>query len=139
MTNSSIKVIFLISQSPQEKIKKLLQTVLQHYVEKKCLYIFIENQAVTAYVDNLLWQYPKEGFIPHSCNFDPLHWIVINSSMAVPENTFSFFNLTSSALSYVPNTCKIFEFDESCAKDKKEIFEKKYKFYQECGYHLISL
>lgn len=139
MTNSSIKVIFLTSQSPQEKIKKLIQTVLQHYVEKKYLYIFTENQAVTSYVDNLLWQYPKEGFIPHSSNLDPLHWIVINSSKSFPENTFSFFNLTSSPLSCVSNTCKIFEFDESYAKDKKEIFEKKYKFYHESGYHLISL
>jgi DNA polymerase IIIc chi subunit len=139
MTNSSIKVIFLTSLSPQEKINKLIQTVQQHYIEKKCFYIFTENQAVTTYVDNLLWQYPKEGFIPHSCNFDPLHWIIINSSMAFPENTFSFFNLTSSALSCVPSTCKIFEFNESFGKEKKEIFEKKYKFYQECGYHLISL
>jgi DNA polymerase IIIc chi subunit len=139
MTNSSIKVIFLTSQSPQEKIKKLIQTVLQHYIEKKYLYIFTENKTVTAYVDNLLWHHPKEGFIPHSCHLDPLHWIVINSSKEFPENTFSFFNLTSSALSCVPSTCKIFEFDESSAKNKKEIFEKKYKFYQECGYHLISL
>lgn len=139
MTNSSIKVVFLNSSSPQEKINKLIQTVHSHFVEKKILYILTESPSVTSYVENLLWQYPKDGFIPNGTQSTPTNWIIINSAQTFPENTFAFFNLTSKPFTPPSSTCKIFEFEESYAKVKKEIFEKKYKFYLESGYHLISL
>lgn len=139
MTNSSIKIVFLTSSSPQEKIKKLIHTAHQHLMEKKFLYILTDNASVTAFVDNLLWKEPKAGFIPHSTHLDALDYILINSAKTFPKETYAFFNLTTSPLSPPSSSCKIFEFDESYALDKKEIFEKKYKFYQECGYHLISL
>ena len=139
MTNSSIKIVFLTSSSPQEKIRKLIQTANQHLIEKKFLYILTQSPDVTNFVDNLLWQYPKEGFIPHTTQFIKPHYIFINSDNSFPPQIYSFFNLTTAPMHPPATSCKIFEFDESNMRDKKEIFEKKYKFYQDCGYHLISL
>lgn len=139
MTNSSIKVIFLTSSSSQEKIKKLLQTVHAHYVEKKFLYIVADDPKVSEYVDNLLWQQPKESFMPHGLTSSPNYWITICTNQNIPNNGAALFNLTQEPLHVCLPTCKIFEFDASPIPGQKKIFEKKYKFYQECGYHLISL
>jgi DNA polymerase IIIc chi subunit len=139
MINASIKVTFLNYPTPQEKIKKLLSIVQTYYKEKKFLYILTENPAITDYVDKLLWEHPKDSFLPHTTQLGTSSWICINSSLIFPETTYAFFNLTSNPINPPHTTCKIYELEESKSGEKKKIFEKKYKFYQDAGYHLISL
>lgn len=139
MTNASIKVTFLNCLTPQEKIKKLINVVQTYYKEKKFLYILTENAAITEYVDKLLWEHPKDSFLPHTTQLGTSSWISINSSLILPESTYAFFNLTANPITPPHTTCKIYELEESKSGEKKKIFEKKYKFYHEAGYHLISL
>lgn len=136
---SLAKVICLQASSPKEKIHKILSTVYECYEAKKTLLLKTENKETTDYLDKLLWEFPKDGFIPHSLSFPSESLIIISSSTSIPSSIYSIFNFTKESLTNFPFLSKIYEIEDMTSPEKKQIFEKKYKDYSNLGFHLISL
>jgi DNA polymerase IIIc chi subunit len=135
----STKIICLQASSPKEKIHKILSTVHEHYESKKPLLLKTDNKETTDYLDKLLWEYPKDSFLPHSLSFSPESIITISSSLTVNPTVYSIFNFTKEALIHFPFLSKIYEIEDLTSLERKQIFEKKYKDYSNLSYHLISL
>jgi len=60
---SSIQLLKV--KSNQEKLSKLCQTVKYHFDRHERLLIAVPNDEVARYLDNLLWRFPPESFLPH--------------------------------------------------------------------------
>ena len=138
--NASLaKVICLQASSPKEKIHKILKVIHECYEARKMLLLKTESQGTTDYLDKLLWEFPKDSFIPHSLSFPSESTIIISSSKEIPSSIYSILNFTKESLINFPFLSKIYEIEDLTSPEKKQIFEKKYKDYSNLGYHLISL
>lgn len=138
--NSSLaKVICLQASSPKEKIHKILSVIYEYYETKKTLLLKTDSKETTDYLDKLLWDFPKDSFIPHSLSFPSESTIIISASPTIPPSIYSILNFTKESLTNFPFLSKIYEIEDSTSLEKKQIFEKKYKDYSNLGYHLISL
>lgn len=56
---------YLRATSPQQKISLLTETVHQLFMEGKRVQIQVPSDAALKYVDELLWSYKPEAFLPH--------------------------------------------------------------------------
>jgi DNA polymerase IIIc chi subunit len=135
----STKVICLQVLSAKEKIVKILSVIYEHYDAKKPLLLKTENQESTAYLDKLLWEHPKESFLPHSLNPSSDSLITISSSPVIDTRVYFIFNFTKEPLIEFPFLSKIYEIEDLTSPEKKQLFEKKYREYSNLGYHLVSL
>lgn len=56
---------FLRAMTPQQKISLLTETVERLFLEGKRIQIQVPSDAALRYIDELLWAYKPEGFLPH--------------------------------------------------------------------------
>jgi len=132
-----IKVTFLQAASSKEKIYKLLSIITSYYESKKKLLLKTDSEAVVAYLDKLLWEFPKESFLPHHTSCLESGFIYLSSE--VPPDCYSIFNFTRNPILEPNNLAKVYEFEDVSSQEKKRIFEDKYAAYSKASYHLISL
>lgn len=134
------KILFLQAPSPLEKITKLLQVASEHEQGLKKILFITSDKASSEYLDKLLWEHPKESFLPHAPQGSKTSaFIYISHEPLFDESITSYFNLTKNPLSLNHFVFKIYEIDESHHPEKKKIFESKYKYYSQQNYHIISL
>ena len=134
---STIKVFCLQASSPKEKLQKITSIVYEHYEMKKKLLLKTEHQDISDYLDKLLWEVPKDSFIPHSLSLPSDSFIIISDLPIIDPSMCSIFNFTKQPIT--TSVSKIYEIDDSTSLERKEIFENKYRYYSREGYHLISL
>ena len=63
---TSPKIHYLRAATPQQKVSLLTETVERLFLEGKRIQIQVPNDAALRYVDDLLWNYKPESFIPHT-------------------------------------------------------------------------
>lgn len=139
MDNPGIKVTFLQVSNPKEKIHKLLSITLDYYESKKKLLLKTDSEATTAYLDKLLWEFPKESFLPHHLSLHEQGYIYLCCTEEIPPSCYSIFNFTKEPLLKRADLTRIYEFEDISSQERKIIFERKYGVYSKAGYHLISL
>lgn len=133
MVHPRTKVVFLQTNSPQEKIHKMLKIIYEHYTAKKYLFLKVETEETLTYLDKLLWGYPKDSFLPHNSTNS---FILIGLNASIPSHVSSIFNLTNAP--YLENVSRIFEIEDLSSPQKKKIYTEKYDTYASLGYHVIS-
>lgn len=57
---------FLHASTPQQKITLLTDTVHKLFLEGKRIQIQAPSDAALTYIDELLWSYKPDGFLPHA-------------------------------------------------------------------------
>lgn len=112
---------------------------MEHYEKRKTLLLKTDSQETTDYLDKLLWEFPKDSFLPHSTSFSSSAYIYLSSADFIPASIYSIFNFTKQPLLSTGSITKIYELEDSSSPERKKNFENKYKLYSESGYHLISL
>lgn len=60
------KCHFLRASTPQQKISLLTDTVHKLFLEGKRIQIQAPSDAALAYIDDLLWSYKPDSFLPHT-------------------------------------------------------------------------
>ncbi|GAB4191937.1 MAG: hypothetical protein Tsb0015_14040 [Simkaniaceae bacterium] len=134
------KVIFLEINSPQEKIQQIIKISLEAFQRKDPMLFLTKDASAAAYIDLLLWRFPKDSFLPHSLAAKQTNEnIVIAASFESVENFTTIFNLTDKPFSLKNNSLLIYEFDDNTSLEKKRISKNNYKFYKENGFAIVSL
>lgn len=139
MDNSSVKVTCLQVSSPKEKIQKLFSIVYGYYNQTKKLLLKSDSQETSDYLDKLLWEHPKESFLPHSLHYSATSYIYISALETFPSDIYAIFNFTKKPITPTVSVTKIYELEDLTSSERQKIFESKYRFYLDQGYHLISL
>lgn len=62
---SETEVIFLRVKDNGAKRTAICQTIVQQFEEGRRVLVAAPNEKVAKYIDQLLWSYPPESFIPH--------------------------------------------------------------------------
>lgn len=139
MSNSPIVNYFTVKHA-DEKLKILSWTAQNHIKMKKTLHILSADKTSLSFVSELLWKNPSSGFIVHNIKSRAEHTTLVE--LLLPEASYSFaesiFNLTSQAITSENHLKQIYEFEDLSHPNKKSIFEKKFKLYQDLGFTLRS-
>lgn len=134
-----IKTTFFQVKSLQEKLDRIT-TIAKEYFEKKSpLLIRVPNKEALEYINELLWKYPQDSFLPHvvkdtTCD----DFITICESDRNPNKASSIFNLTNDAISS-SSFNKIYELEDTSSTQKNILAQKKYRLYKEMGFTIVSI
>jgi len=136
---NQIKIIYFSVKETRHKLGAIVSTAHKHLRMKKNLYILCADKTTLHFVSQLLWNEPKESFLPHSLDGSFPNSLI---QLILPQPSYSqlhyIFNLTSQAILQTPDLKAIYEMDDQTHPAKREIFEKKFKLYQDAGYTLCS-
>lgn len=130
---SKTHVTFTQVRSKQEKITYLLQVAQSHFYKKEPLQIYAEDEKLLQFLDDILWSYPKQSFLPHLLSHEPTDELLVISSHSEPLNEArSVLNFSPSPIesSYI----KIFETEDLYTPEDKG----KYHAYKALGHHIVT-
>lgn len=138
--NEKPLVIYFSIKDPAQKLTILSSIAQKHLHAKQALHILSADKTSLSFVSQLLWKEPKEGFIVHGIDSQEIVKSLIQIILPLPSysDVESIFNLTTQALLPATEMKQIYEFEDLSHPNKKAIFEKKFKLYQEAGYTLCS-
>lgn len=87
-------IIFLKVADNQSKMALICDTVHKHFLAGEVVLLTVPNGDAANYLDQLLWKFPAESFLPHSvsekASNDP---VVITTGKSNPNNAVVLFNL----------------------------------------------
>lgn len=129
------KINLFAVKTSGEKFYHLARICHDHFEKKSSLIIFTPKSGLN-YVDELLWRYPKNGFLPHSLH-NPEDLITVTDNEELLKDAPSIFNLTLSPL--IGSRFQVYEFEDQTSPDKHLASKKRLAAYKAQSYHLISL
>lgn len=127
-----MKTVWIVKcKDKKQKLQRLLSITIHHFFQKECIAIVTESPRVSTYLDEMLWKYPQDFFLPHQKEWGKGISIIDH----VPESTSSviFLNLSLSPLSRIDHGV-IYEFEEENHRVSKE----KIQFYQKNDWTLAT-
>jgi len=135
-----IKITFFQVRNTNSKLEKICQTALEFFEKKEPLLIKVPNPASLEFIDQLLWRYPPDSFLPHrtkevSC--DDL--IAITISDENPNEADLIFNLTAEPIDLSKHYFNsVLEFEDLTSPQKNQTAKEHYQLYKSKGYTIIS-
>ncbi len=132
------RIILLQVATNQKKIERLYQTLNHHFVKQEHIIIFVPDEKTLHFVDELLWKYPEEGFLPHSIEEKPSkEWVVITQKRENLNQARYAFNLSPTPL-LQKDFLLIYDFDDKTSPHKKMLSQKKFEAYKEARWTIES-
>jgi|GEM_PF-3011330 len=127
------KVLFHSITKPAEKITTLIRIVHESFKKKDSLHIIVDSEKAASFIDSLLWSTPSDSFIPHG----PKELITIGNT-TIPDDVFHVLNTTKTPLNDPKQYfTTLYEFEEKNTEGEK-IFMKKFHYYTQRGFTVIS-
>lgn len=118
-----------------EKQHTLCRIVMDHLSKKEKTAIFVPTNEAAAYIDQLLWNLPKEGFIPHAvCHSPTDEPVAITTRAANVNNARIIVNLMPNALLDGPEALVIYELNDMTSSDKEALSRNKQQAYSDAGF-----
>jgi DNA polymerase-3 subunit chi len=139
-----MKIEFYILAAPtrQEALRWVCQLTEKSYHNQESIFIHTENNQDAAYLDQLLWTYRDDGFIPHHLHHpEPIQdcRAPIHIGETSPNEAFQgvLFNLNSrftlSHLSYSRVVEIVFP-----DPNVQQLARERYRQYQQTGHELLT-
>ncbi|SRR3989339_206717 len=135
---SEVKVIFFTIKDASSKLKILVQTATSHFLKKEKIQIVVPDKAALEFVDQLLWNQPKESFLPHSTEVLLPYQDLVFLSLPFPtlEEYPIVFNLCQTPFDITPSLRTLYELEDLSHPQKAAAFQGKFKQYQKAGFTL---
>jgi DNA polymerase IIIc chi subunit len=131
------RVIFFSVRSAQEKIDRLTEVALEYFQKKERLLFFVEDDRGLQFVDDLLWSYPKESFLPHSiASEDTKEWIAITKGKINLTQAKTAFNLCSTPL--LVEMALIYDFEDQTNPQKQMRSQIRFEAYRKANLITIN-
>lgn len=124
------QVIFYSLHSNSIKLQKLSEIASLHFLKKEPLLFLVKDATSLEFIDNLLWGFPPESFLPHPNRY-------IEMSLQLLPQFSCVFNLQPSALSTTESIKTIYEFEDHSCIEKLQLSKQKYREYREKNLHII--
>ena len=135
-----LKVFFFSIKEAKTKKQVLVQTVKTHFLKKEKIHIIVPDKMTLDFVDELLWNYPAEGFLPHSTEVMlPYQDLIFISLPLTSFEEFPIvFNLCQVAHAPSPGTKVLYELEDLTHPQKALLFQTKFQLYQSKGFTLCN-
>lgn len=130
-------VLYTVTTS-QKKILSLFQTVKVHFEKKEPVIIYVSDEKSLTYVDELLWKYPEDSFLPHCIASKKIKdQIVITMSRENLNQAKFAFNLCPTPILNREFTI-IYDFDDKTSPHKRMLSQKRFEAYKEAKWIIES-
>ncbi len=127
-------VVFFQVKQNRKKLLRLLQTAYFHFNKKQNFLILADSEKTAHYVNEFLWNNPKNGFLPHVITVEPTKEKVVITAKKENLNCANFvFNLCPFPLLWTQPKV-IYEYDDQTNFSKQLFSKKKYEAYKEKNY-----
>lgn len=127
-------VIFLKAADNQSKISCICDTVRRCFEEGKAVLIAVSSQEASNFLDNLLWRYPEDSFLPHVVSNDPVSdRIVITMNEKNINNAAVLFNLRPNANLSRGMFQVIYDLFDETHPDKLKLSQQRLQAYRDAG------
>lgn len=131
------KVNFLIVKENSAKWQGIVQIANHCFHHRIKLLFSVASEEVGRYVDELLWKFPVESFLPHAVvNRPSTELIVISADLKNYNQAEILFNLRPEPNLLAAQFPLIYDFFDETVPSKKELSEKRKLFYQEQNFLL---
>jgi DNA polymerase III subunit chi len=136
---SKNKVIFFQIKDVKFKLIKIIQTSMNHFEKKENIIIKVQDEASLKFVDELLWKFPKESFLPHVYTDNKCSdFIVITKSKDNLNNSSFMFNLCQDLIDLDPSYKIIYDFDDLTSPAKQKKSKKRFDLFRQLGFTIES-
>ncbi len=134
-THSLPKVIFYHVKDNQTKLNLICTKALEAFRDEKRLLIIVNSFQAAQYVDQLLWRFPPNGFMPHViADTSTAEWIAITLQDQHNVNqATTLLNLSPSYSSLSLKMEEVYEIYDETHSDKRALSEQRLKTYQSHG------
>ena len=106
-----------------------------HFEKKDPFLIFAEDIKAQSFVDELLWKFPEESFLPHLASDDSTKELVVVTKSKKNVNTAkAAFNLCPTPLLIDGSFRIIYEFEDLTSPAKKELSGQRFDAYKKAHY-----
>lgn len=123
------RVNFIAIKNKREKIAQIIKLALETYQKRESLLIRVKDLQAGHYLDEQLWSFSPESFLPHILTSSPTpELICITTSIQNLNNALSLINLTDRPLMDLPFS-NLYEFEDQSPRSKEL-----YKIYKDAGY-----
>lgn len=125
-------IIFIKVTDTQSKLVRICETVQHHFNEKQSILINAASEEAAIYIDQLLWRFPEESFLPHLYTSSPTKEpIVVTTSLQNLNQAKILFNLGSSISPISTEFEKIYELYDCTHPQKEQMSKEKLAVYQQ--------
>ena len=126
-----VNVTFVTVRSGVEKCQQLGRIVEEEFSKGENISVFVDNEGVAKFVDNLLWTYKEESFLPHSYIKEKSESAVVITECSENLNRSNvLINLTSCVPSHYKEFSHIFELKDESSKEKFALAKGRFNQYQ---------
>ena len=127
-------LFFLRVTDGETKVSRLVQTIARHVQNGQRVLISVQDEQAKLYLDNLLWQQPAEGFLPHICSDEASNEPVVITSMQRNLNQADIlFNLSSSVSPMIDQFSIVYELQDMTTPERHELSKEKLESYKKSG------
>lgn len=129
--NSDTSITFIKVMNNTAKLQRLSDIVHDTFMKSKKCIIFTDTPNAAKYIDDYLWKFPQDSFIPHViANQKTDERVVITNEMANLNQAEVAINLTAEALSNLEcGIQEIFELYDLTSQEKENISKQKLASY----------
>ncbi|HRD55665.1 MAG TPA: DNA polymerase III subunit chi [Parachlamydiaceae bacterium] len=129
------KITFFKISSNQEKLLRLIKMIQNQFDLGLKTLIACETEQAALYLDDLLWRFSEESFLPHAVeNEKSNELIVITTSFVNVNKAFVLINLHQKPHPSFKEFSKIYELYDETHPIKEEASKLKRNFYQAEGF-----
>lgn len=116
-------------------MRRLQKAIYHHYLKKEAVFISVADQKVAEFLDDLLWSWPKESFLPHAIHSKDTQVCISDA----PENinqALVLFNLQGQASPIADKFSIIYDLFDESSPERQQLSKKRLEHYQKKGFLL---
>ncbi len=128
---SAPEITFLPVKDNQTKIRTICQTIQHHYDAGESILITTANQEAAKFVDELLWRFPQESFLPHVYTLKPTKSkIAVTTKQENLNQSTVLFNLCPHACPIYNQFQHVYELFDETHPEKRRLSEERKTTYR---------
>jgi DNA polymerase III subunit chi len=132
-------IIFLPITTNQQKIQSIFDTIQKHFEKGESTLIIAPSKQAMDYLDELLWKFAKDSFLPHIQSQHPCSdKIVITSLCHNLNGSRILFNLCPEACPIANEFDTIYELLDQTQPEKEKQAQHRYQTYSQQGYNVSA-
>jgi DNA polymerase IIIc chi subunit len=126
-----VSIIFIPVETVDAKLRAIAKIAERSTLDKHPLCILVPDEKARQFVDDLLWKFPIESFLPH-----PTAYLTIETA---PKEASALFNLCPTPFLEKNIYKTIYELEDKTSLDRLDLSKKRYESYKQEGYSISYL
>lgn len=133
-------VIFLPVKTNQHKIGCICYSIQTHFAKGEAILIIAPSEQAVQYLDDLLWKFPDDSFLPHVVSQSPCKEKVVITTLSQNLNSAKILmNLCPESCSIAEQFEIIYELYDETHPEKLEQSKRRHQTYSQKSFNIKDL